>query len=224
MFFESVLNDGMTLPAVAICTGVSLAVGVFIAVVYRLKARASKNMVVTLIMLPAIVQAVIMMVNGNIGTGVAVMGAFSLVRFRSFPGSAKDICFIFFAMAAGLAAGIGQVVFAAAFSLVLGAAFLALKFFTGYGGGGDCRDRRLKVTFPETADFETGTAAVLRQYAQVFEIVKIRTSNLGSLFTVDYSVRLKSNVSEKQMIDGIRVINGNLPIVCLSGRASEEEL
>jgi hypothetical protein len=176
------------------------------------------------LLIPALVQAVIMMVNGNIGTGVAVMGAFGLIRFRSFPGNAKDICFVFFAMAAGIATGIGQIWFAICFCLLICVIFFAAQIIADRKVKAPIREKELKVTFPEDFDFETEMVGVLSGFTDSFEMFKIKTSNMGSLFTVDYLVRLKKDASEKKLIDAIRVRNGNLPIVCVNRRTVTEEL
>ncbi|MDR3263287.1 MAG: DUF4956 domain-containing protein [Clostridiales bacterium] len=221
---ESIIKDSLTFSAAAICTAFSLGLGLLLALAYRFKNRPSKNFLIALLLIPSLVQAVIMMVNGNIGTGVAVLGAFSLVRFRSFPGNAKDICFIFFGMAVGIATGIGQIWFALCFAVLICIIFLAAQAFGERKEKSPVREKELKITFPEDFDFETEMTGILSAYADTFEMFKIKTSNMGSLFTVDYFVRLKKDVSEKKMIDEIRIRNGNLPIVCVNRRSAAEEL
>lgn len=216
--FTSILSSGesLTFQNAAICSGISLALGAFIAWIYSFSEGRTKNMVVSLALLPVIVQVVIMMVNGNLGAGVAVMGAFSLVRFRSVPGSSKEIVSIFFAMAAGLATGMGYVTFAVAFTLIVGLIMLAvcrLRLF-----GADDRAKDLRITIPENLDYTGVFDDLFCQYTSRCELYRVKTTNLGSMYELAYRVTLKDARQEKQMIDEIRCRNGNLPIIC--GRIS----
>ena len=155
--FTSIIDSaagGLSLKVALICTGVSLLLGLVIASVYRFTRDYTKNFTVSLILLPALVQVIIMMVNGNLGAGVAVLGAFSLVRFRSAPGNARDICCVFFTMAVGLATGMGYLTFAALITLVVGAAFFAFSKFSFWEC--DTRERELRILIPESLDLELG--------------------------------------------------------------------
>jgi uncharacterized membrane protein YhiD involved in acid resistance len=165
---------------------------------------------VTLALLPVMVQLVIMLVNGNLGAGLAVMGAFALVRFRSIPGSAKDIAAVFFSMAIGLATGMGFLGIAAVFTLIVGAASLlyALAPF------GEPRDgtRQLKVTIPETLDYDEVFAPILEKHTRKHELVHVKTTALGSLYRLTYEVVLRESTTQKALIDELRTRNGNLEI------------
>ena len=171
----------------------------------------------TICILPAVVCAVIMMVNGNIGTGVAVAGAFSLVRFRSAPGSAKEICTIFIAMGAGLISGMGYLAYSILFAILLAlitVAFKAIKI-----GSVKENTKALLITIPEDLSYDEVFDEILDKYTKRHELVSVKTSNLGSLFKLKYLVDFKSGVSEKSMIDELRCRNGNLEI-----RLSTEEM
>lgn len=192
------------------CSLASIVLGCAVAAIYMFKHSYSKNFVVTLAVLPLIVQTVIMLVNGNIGAGIAVMGVFNLVRFRSIPGSAKDIGSVFLAMAVGLATGMGFVVLAAVFTLLVGLANVVFVL-TSFGRM-RTEKKTLKITVPEDLDFEGVFDEVLSRYAEEFELTEVRTSNMGSLYLLEYEVRLKEEGTEKSMLDELRCLNGNLKI------------
>lgn len=192
------------------CTLVSLALGLIAAFFYSFKQHPSKSLLFTVALLPAMVQLVIMLVNGNIGAGIAVMGAFSLVRFRSIPGNARDIAAIFLSMAIGLATGMGFVGIAAIFTLVMGVAmiFYTLMPLTR----DDDEGYELKITIPENLDYETAFCEVFEKYTSRHELVMIKTIDMGSLYQIRYSLRLKKNVQDKEFLDELRCRNSNLAI------------
>lgn len=210
--FESGTGATISVPDFLLCIGVSLVIGVFFAVSYTYKSRYTKSFVITLAMLPAVVCVVIMMVNGNIGAGVAVAGAFSLVRFRSVPGTAKEIGTIFLAMGAGLIAGMGYLAYAALFSLILGLVGILCHKFSFGEKRGACKDKTLRITIPEDLDYTHVFDNLLNQYTTAFEVVSVKTTNLGSLFKLTYNVTLKNVAEEKELIDALRCRNGNLEI------------
>lgn len=222
---ETILAAGtgsITFSEIMICTGISLALGLVIAGVYMYRNTYSKNFVVTIALLPALIQAVIMLVNGNLGTGVAVMGAFSLVRFRSAPGSAREIASIFFAMAVGLATGMGYIAYAGLFTLVIAVAMLLYAFIRfGEQGPGV---KNLRVTIPEDVDYEDLFDDLFAEYTKRATLEKVKTTNLGSLYELQYTVELKKEAREKEMIDRMRQRNGNLNIVCGRIASVREEL
>ena len=195
-----------------ICTVTSLVLGLVISLVFGYKNKASKSFLITLAMLPAIVQMVIMLVNGNLGTGVAVMGAFSLIRFRSAPGSAKDICSIFLAMATGIATGTGNILIAVVFTVILCAVNVLYHFIPFIKNKSE--ERELKITIPEDLDYSGVFDDLFEKYTKRTELVQVRTTNMGSLFKLNYSVVLKDGVNEKTFIDELRCRNGNLEISC----------
>ncbi len=206
-----------------ICIFVSLAIGVFFAILSGFKNQSSESFVITLALLPAIVCVVIMMVNGNVGAGVAVAGAFSLVRFRSLPGTAREIGMLFMAMAAGLITGMGYLGFAAIFAIVVGAAML---FFSAIGLGRrrSAVEKTLRITVPEDLNYGELFDDLLQEYTSKHEVVSVKTTNMGSMFKLTYSIILKEQEKEKEFIDELRCRNGNLEISIARQEAVNYEL
>ena len=200
----------ITMSQLILCTLASLALGLVCAGLYMYKNQYNRSFVVTLALMPAIVQMVIMLVNGNLGTGIAVMGAFSLVRFRSLPGTAREIGSIFLAMAIGLATGTGYLGIAAIFTLILGAAQFALSYL--HFGETQTGDKTLKVTIPEGLDYEGAFDDLFQKYTRSVSLEKVKTSNMGSLFELEYRLTPAAEQSEKEFLDALRTRNGNLPI------------
>lgn len=224
---ESLMNlstatSTITLSQLLINTVASLIIGLGAAYIYMYRNRYSKSFVVTLALLPAMVQIVIMIVNGNIGTGIAVMGAFSLVRFRSIPGSAREIGSIFFAMALGLATGTGLVAYAFLFLTVVGGMTVLLT--KSQFGERKHIEKDLKITIPENLNYEGLFDDLFEKYTKVHELIQVRTTNMGSLFELQYRIEMDSHTIEKEFIDQIRCRNGNLNIVCGRINALREEL
>ena len=210
-FFSSILESStLTGTEFLICTICAIVCGLVIALLYNIKNHCSKSFFITLSVLPAAVQMVIMLVNGNLGTGVAVAGAFSLVRFRSAPGKGQEIACIFQAMAVGLAAGMGYIGIAAIFTLVISGLMLILNL-TGIGQGNK-QERVLKITVPENLDFEGRFDNIFDKYLDKYTIDEVKTSNMGSLYKISYHVVTKANISVKAMMDELRAGNGNLEI------------
>lgn len=205
-----------------ICTGAALLLGLIIALVYMSDGKYSKNFTVSLVILPALIQSIITMVNGNLGTSVAVLGAFSLVRFRSVPGNSKDISYIVFAMAVGLATGVGFVSFAALMTLVIGITFLVLSK-TKFGEQKNL-EKELKITIPEDIDYTSIFDDLFAKFTKKISLEIVKTTNLGSMYELHYKVILKDNNEEKKLIDELRCRNGNLPIVCGRPKMNKEEL
>ncbi|MBP5260802.1 MAG: DUF4956 domain-containing protein [Clostridiales bacterium] len=203
----TVTMTGFLLPV-----GASLILGLLLAVIHMYKNRYSKSFVATLAILPAIVCVVIMAVNGNIGAGVAVAGAFSLVRFRSAPGTAKEIGALFLAMTAGLLTGMGYILYAALFTAIIGMVILIYQAL-GFGDGkGDELKKSLRVTIPEDLDYTGVFDEVFEKYTTDHKLVSSKTSNMGSMFKLTYDVTLKTADIEKEFIDRLRCRNGNLEI------------
>lgn len=195
-----------------LCVGVALVIGVILAAVYSYKNRYTKSFLVTLAILPAIVCVVIMMVNGNVGAGVAVAGAFSLVRFRSVPGTAKEIGAIFLAMAAGLIAGMGYLGYAVLFTVVLCGCMLLYNKLSFGSRKNVSETKVLHITIPEDLDYTGVFDEVLEKYTSSHELVQVKTTNMGSLFRLTYELVLSSADVEKELIDKLRCRNGNLEI------------
>lgn len=209
---ESVISSSLTLSAFLICSLTSLVLGIGIAYVGMFRSRSTQSYAVALAILPLVVQLVIMLVNGNVGAGVAVAGAFSLVRFRSVPGTAREIGVLFMAMAIGLADGMGYVGLAVLSFVIISAVILLLTVLN-FGKKPTC-ERTLKITIPENLDYEGLFDDIFGQYARQSELVKVKTTNMGTLYELEYRVVLKSDSVPKEFLDAIRCRNGNLNIVC----------
>ena len=204
------------------CCIASIVLGAACAAIYMFRHNYSKNFVVTLALLPLIVQMVITLVNGNLGAGIAVMGVFNLVRFRSIPGSAKDIGAVFFAMAIGLATGMGFIALAVIFTVVVGIANIA--FVLSPFGKPKQPAKTLRVTIPEDLEYDGVFDPVLDKYAEEYELIEVETKNMGSLFQLEYSIRMREQGLEKKMIDELRCLNGNLKISCARSAAAKDVL
>ena len=204
--------SGMTLGDFLICVAVALVLGVVIALTFRFRTPCSTSLMVTLAALPAIVAVVIMMVGGNLGTGVAVAGTFSMVRFRSMPGSAREICSVFLAVAVGLACGVGYPVVGAVLAAIV-CLFVLLLTVLNFGGekNGELH-KSLRITVPEDLDYTGIFDDIMTKYTSRCKLLSVKTTNLGSLNKVTYDITLKKLGTEKEMIDELRCRNGNLEI------------
>ena len=192
----------------------------FLALIYDRK-LCSRSFLVTLALLPAVVCVVIMMVNGNVGAGVAVAGAFSLVRFRSVPGTAREIATLFLAMAAGLICGMGYLGFALLFSLILGLVMYGLNHFAFPQKH---PQKILRITIPEDLNYSDVFDDIFTSYTSTYNLVSVKTSNMGSLFKLQYHVTLKDDTTEKAFIDALRCRNGNLEIALYQQEVDSYEL
>lgn len=216
---NSILDGGTTVSAFLICAAVSLVLGLGTAFISMYKSKCTQSFAVTLAVLPAIVQVVIMLVNGNIGAGVAVAGTFSLVRFRSAPGTAKEIGVIFLAMTIGLATGMGYLLLAAVLFAIVA---LTLLLLTKLGFSKESQEERiLKVTIPENLDYDGLLDDLLDSYTKSWSLERVKTTNMGTLYELQYRVALSGGVMPKELFDKIRCRNGNLGIVC--GRENQME-
>ena len=222
--FDSELTTVVSVTDFMLCLGLSLVLGLIMAVSYMYRLRYTKSFVVTLALLPAVVCVVIMLVNGNVGTGVAVAGAFSLVRFRSVPGTAKEICALFLAMGAGLISGMGYLGFAVLFTIIMCGMFLLydrLEF-----GAGEKKNlyKTLNVTIPEDLDYTGVFDDIFTEYTIEHNLSRVKTTNMGSMFRLTYDITLKDAAEEKEMIDKIRCRNGNLEITVSGQETTVSEL
>ena len=207
--FDTELTTVITPYDFLLCVGVSLLIGLMLCAMTMWRLKSSGGFAITLALLPAVVCVVIMMVNGNVGAGVAVAGAFSLVRFRSAPGSAREIGAIFIAMGAGLIAGMGYLAYAVLFSLILG---LITMLYTALRLGDRRRYKTLHITIPEGLDYTGVFDPVLREYTSEYTLTQVKTTNMGSLFKLTYDLILRDPSKEKKFIDELRCRNGNLEI------------
>jgi len=204
-------SSNVSLWSILVCTLVSIILGVIVAYTHKKTSKYSKNFLITLAVLPVLVQTVMIMVNGNLGTSIAIVGAFSLVRFRSLPGTSKEILSVFFAMAIGLATGMGHVFFACIMTILVSLAIILfdkIKFFDL-----NPSTKMLKIVIPENLDYTNMFDDIFEKFVKEFKLEKVKTTNMGSLFELSYRVTFKNDINEKEFIDQLRVRNGNLKII-----------
>jgi len=205
-------NSSLSVEAFFICLGVALIVGIVFSYLCSFKMRSSKRFFVTIAMLPSIVTLVVAFVNREIGTGIAIAGAFSLVRFRSAQGSAEEIVVVFVAMAGGLAFGTGYIAYGVIFLLVMGLVYLALEYTNIWSHKKQKEERILKVTIPEDLSYATVFDDLFKKYTTSHELVGVKTTNMGSMFRLSYRIVVKDINQEKNFVDELRERNGNLEI------------
>ena len=210
--FDTDLTAVISVTDFLLCLGASLVIGILMAFAYMYRTRYTKSFVVTLALLPAVVCVVIMMVNGNVGTGVAVAGAFSLVRFRSVPGTAKEICTLFLAMGAGLIAGMGYLGFAVLFTVVMCIMFVLYNRLDFGTKKNAATFKTFTITIPEDLDYSGIFDDIFSEFTTTHDLVRVKSTNMGSMFKLTYNVMLRDVTREKEMIDKIRCRNGNLEI------------
>ncbi len=210
--FDTDLTAVISVTDFLLCLGASLVIGILIAFAYMYRTRYTKSFVVTLALLPAVVCVVIMMVNGNVGTGVAVAGAFSLVRFRSVPGTAKEICTLFLAMGAGLIAGMGYLGFALLFTAVMCVMFILYNRLDFGTKKNSEIFKTFTITIPEDLNYSGIFDDIFSEFTTSYDLVRVKSTNMGSMFKLTYNVMLRDTTREKEMIDEIRCRNGNLEI------------
>ena len=208
--FNSILGNSLTITSFIICTITSLILGIIIALLHKATSKSNKNFITTLAILPTLVAAVILMVNGNLGTSVAVLGAFSLVRFRSIPGNSKEILQVFFAMTIGLAIGTGYIAFAALLTITIAIVSLFLHYINF--GESKNEEKILKIVIPEELDYTEVFDDIFKENLKKYTLEQSKTTNMGSMFELKYLITLKENTNEKEFIDKLRVRNGNLKI------------
>lgn len=217
---SSVINGVVTVPSFLICVLSALALGLLTALVFTAQGHHTGSLTISLALLPPVVTVVIMLVNGNVGAGLAVAGTFALVRFRSVPGTAKEITGLFLAVSLGLACGMGYIGLAALFFLIMGAAVLILGKL--HFGEGNPACRQLKIIIPENLDYEGLFDDLLEKYTIEHELVRVKTTNMGTLYELCYDIRLKDKGISKAFLDEIRCRNGNLTVIC--GRERDKDM
>lgn len=216
--FSSVFGDGLTVGTYLFASLVALLCGGMSAFCTSRIGRATKSLIITLTVLPIAVETVIIMVNGSIGTGIAVAGAFSLVRFRSAPGRARDIALIFIAMTAGICCASGYVAIAVIFTLIACGVVLCL----GRIKLSEDRELSLRITVPEALNFEGAFDEIFEKYTDAHKLLSVKTSNMGSLYKLSYIIEMKSESKLRELVDELRVRNGNLEISVSKAEESEE--
>lgn len=218
--FDTDLTSVISVGNFLLCVGTALVSGIILVLSYMYKTRYTKSFLLTLGLLPPVVCVVIMMVNGNVGAGVAVAGAFSLVRFRSVPGSAKEICTLFLAMGAGLIAGMGYLAFSLLFTLIMSAVLLIYNRISFGSIKNSALYKTVRIVIPEDLDYSGVFDGIFEKYCLLSELSQVKTLNMGSMFRLTYDVIFKDDVNEKEFIDELRIRNGNLEIT-VSKQASQ---
>ena len=221
--FNDVFTSTAVKPLIMLeAIGVALVLGLVVAKVYQYKTVYSKSFVMSLALLPSLIAVVIFLVNGSLGAGVAVMGAFSLIRFRSAPGGAKELVSIFLAMTIGIAIGMGYLVFAGAFTLIMSVAIILLE--TINFGQMKHSIRQLTIVIPESLDYESIFDDIFDKATNHLELASVKTSDMGSLFKLKYIIQLNGKMTEKELMDALRTRNGNLEIAISRFITKENEL
>ncbi|MGN0691807.1 MAG: DUF4956 domain-containing protein [Oscillospiraceae bacterium] len=215
------LTTNFSAGEIILCGAASIVLGAMIAAAFGYKSRKSGSYMITVALLPLIVQVIIMLVNGNVGTGIAVMGAFGLVRFRSAQGSAIDICGVFLAMAVGLACGTGHIWIAAGLAAVV--CLLKLLYTILPIGKNKPKEKELHITIPENLEYDGVFKDILDKYTKKWELVQVKTTNMGSLFKLKYYIEIIDPSDEKKLIDELRCRNGNLEIMCSQISVNDEQ-
>ena len=222
LFYDIFTDTAVDPVMMMLAIGVSLLLGLVVAKVYQFKTVYSKSFVMSLALLPTLIAIVIFLVNGSLGAGVAVMGAFSLIRFRSAPGGAKELVSIFLVMTIGIAIGMGYLVFATVFTFIMSLAMLLLEVVNF--GQMKHSMRQLTVVIPESLDYESIFDDIFNKAANHIELANVKTSDMGSLFKLKYIIQLNGRMTEKELIDALRTRNGNLEIAISRYITKENEL
>ena len=219
--FESVGNGSVNLGDCLICIVVSIVLGAIISFTHKATTKTTSNFLLTLALLPVLVQVVIMLINGNLGTSLAVAGAFSLIRFRSMPGNSKEIISVFWAMTIGLALGMGYVAYSVIITVIVAILFIILSKFLS--STYDALNRKVKIVIPENLDYEEVFNDLFEKYTDKYDLLKVKTTNMGSMYELTYNVNMKKDKKAKEFMDEIRVRNGNM-LVMVERILVEEEV
>ena len=222
--FNTDISGVISFGSFLLCLLTSLLIGLILAFSCRYQGRYTKSFLVTLMLLPGVVCIIIMMVNGSVGAGVAVAGAFSLVRFRSAPGTGREITMLFLAMGAGLIVGMGYLAFALLFAVIMSVMnVLYNRLDLGEKKNG-LRYRTLTIMIPESLDYSGVFDEVLLHYTTDYTLTRVKTTNMGSMFRLSYDLTLREGISEKELIDQLRCRNGNLEIMLAMQESTPAEL
>ncbi len=220
--FGTIFTGTLTVGQFLLAIASSILLGLVLALVYMYRNTYTKSFISALVLIPAIETVVIMLVNDNIGVGLSVAGSFALIRFRSVKGNAKELAAVFLAMTIGIICGSGFIVLAGIFTLLLCLAMLALELLD-FGKMSE-NERYLKITIPESLNYDEVFEGILKKYTSRHELVSLKTLTLGSLFRVEYVITMKDPKQLKKMIDELRTRNGNLEIMCAKAAVDREEL
>lgn len=214
-------STNITISSVLISMITAIILGIYIAFIHKKTSNFTKNFLITIAMLPLLVYAVMLMVNGNLGTSVAIMGAFSLVRFRSIPGNSKEILIVFFSMAVGLSCGMGQIYFSIILTIIGSLLLIILNKINIFDINSN--EKKLTILVPENLEYDNMFKDIFDKYTNKSDLTKIKTTNMGSMYELTYLINLKDNYNIKEFIDSLRTRNGNLKISLLS-TGEENEL
>ena len=214
-------TTGQSITTILICSAVAILLGLAVAITHMKTTQTTKGFLVALTVLPLLVMAVMIMINGNLGTSIAILGAFSLIRFRSIGGTAKDLLSVFFAMMIGLALGMGHVLFATIISAIAIIAILLFSFTRILEPNSN--ERVLKIVIPDDFDYDEVFNDIFKKYTSYSKLIRMKTMNMGSLYKLTYNVKMKNGVKEKEFLDEIRVRNCNLKVL-LSEPCYEEDI
>lgn len=210
---ESITASGLTVTTFLICTISAIVLGVLTGCLFMAKnSKFNRGFILSLALIPAVVELIILMVSGSVGAGIAVAGAFSLVRFRSQPGTAREIASIFVVVAMGIACGMGYIFIAAAFFVIV--AVVTLLLLAAGFGSTQHQQRDLRITIPEDLDYEGLFDDLFEKYTTSHELLRVKTTNMGTLYELEYIITMREAGISKQFIDDLRCRNGNLNIVC----------
>ena len=205
-----------------LCVGVAIVLGIVISYTHKATTKTTPNFLLTLGILPVLVEVIILLASGQVEVSLAVAGAFSLVRFRSMPGNSKEIVSVFWAMAIGSALGLGYIWLSVVITIIV--AILMFVYTSILNKSTDNSQRRLKVVIPENLDYDDVFKDLLKKYTKEYELRKAKTTNMGSTYELTYLISLKNGIKEKQFMDDIRVRNGNMTVLLERPEISEVEL
>ena len=220
--FNETIKTSVSLESCLICIAVSIILGGVISFTHKLTTKTTPNFLLTLTILPVLVQVVIFLVNGNLGTAFAVAGAFSLIRFRSMPGNSKEIVSVFWAMAVGLGLGMGYVLYTVLITVIVAIVVIVMSKIANKTQ--DVSERKLKILIPENLDYEEVFDDIFKKYKNKAELLKVKTTNMGSMYELVYIVSIKEKLKQKSFLDEIRCRNGNMLVSLERQEVSEVEL
>ncbi len=210
--FDSIYSSTVTASQFFIMAAASIVAGFVFSFLVSFRIKSTKRFFIVVSLVPFIVAAVITFVNGNIGAGVAIGGAFSLIRFRSAQGSADEIAAILIAMGSGIAFGMGYVTYGIIILLCLAGLFFALSYLPVFDHKGAADDKLLRITIPESLEYHDAFEDTFSHYLRSYESVGVKTTGMGSMFRLSFRIRMKEPGEEKEFIDELRTRNGNLEI------------
>ena len=222
---ESILSNSeatVGLGSCMICIIVAIILGGVISFTHKATTKSTPNLLITLAILPVLVQVVILLINGNLGTSLAVAGAFSLIRFRSMPGNSKEIISVFWAMSIGLALGMGYIAYSILITIIVAILIITLNKIVL--GTQNRKERKLKILIPENLDYDEVFSDIFKEYTDKFELRKVKTTNMGSMYELNYIIDIKKSKKEKEFMDKIRCRNGNMLVSIERQELSEVEL